>query len=1414
MRIERLNKCCGSRGNLSAVDFQPHSRQENTHRIATSGGTYVQIWAIAKTNDKLCALPVKCVLLYTFKEHSPYDVTTVRWSPNGQYLASTDSGGITNILRRNEKKTELMEKMIASKLSGDAAEIPDSLEETTKVTKYTIKYDGTEKQKSNHAGISRISLTSKSVQVESKEVKSDSLNLLDHNNLDGNMESWEALATLSCPNNMGQLFDISWAPDNRSIIGGGMNGHVIVFDIHTKEIVAKFDALENKADSASGRGYIKSVAWDPMTLFVAVQSSTKEISVWRRSPPLPPGSPVKWTFKRVLYQDHLAQASNADVLGGSRVSWAPNGKNVVFPNSSINTHEFATCYQVNHNTDSFAHALSRNGCDKNQLQYHFDMSDHSIEQEPLLLRGHAARIRNVRFSPDIMKSTLADGQGEEKYFLLAQSSDDNMLSVWRFKSVHGAATSAECVCVIKNFLDEQSSIEDLSWGDFGRCLAVASSQGGLILIQFTYEDIGAKFHTNRIQGMNLQDMSQPSEDLFSYSDQVNEARDESKSGSDKTEPELNHTSEGRYRHSGTASLNTQGRINQCVSCISKGVDISKIDESIVEGVRDYMNSGDSVGNPGEMSISVVKNPDEIRSSVNKNPGEISSGIAIMEAICKNIVTRCCKNDENVVLTVYIFGHIAYTFLLTCYRIFVCLTMYKTKLNESLAKRVKRLRTISHVCGYRVLDFFYLCNFTVESESKGNTSKKRAKGTKKMKVTQQIQQEIVHEVWLDMDYGSENALMSHYWKDTDYVPEMGQKEAHVAENRIESPINEESAEVVKARAMELASVRLERPMKIAKTNKGERSRTTRSSLSGMNVCSTGPYLNGSMFSHPVLRSSVAITVASRKVLAVNFSKTVTSVTSALCCFDESDFKIHWVQYLNRGYVTHMESLGDLVAVLAQKFDGEAGTYLSVLNVAENRTLIGQVELEVAPVSIFNTLKYTDAYLCMITTNLRLVMLKYEGEGGLRHVIDVELGTSSRDNIIKIEVVNTAKNCTVTLNEKLRSRLEKQGFQGHCARGHPGHTSELGAHTGQTNSSGGCWEQFGCEEQYLNLGDSLAFIVYKRNKTVSVFSERYEEFELTADHFEFTNNTLSTHQFNLDSLFRFYQSGSNTELFAKMDYSGSLSSVMESFGIEYEGMEAANVVGTSSGVGGNNTSSNVGGDNSNASTDATTNNTGANNCPTTNNTGANNSVGTNSSDNSNYQRGEPVQCPDGPLENHDLIRNRLKASLLIGSGWEYLLHLREYVKQLLTSGNVGEVVELAEDMYKSMLTHMEEERPTESGGNLREIRVSDVAKHPQLFQHCRNLLRCVVMPALSLVFKEITAQSQWNPDLLEEFRTLSAQVGCHYGSEQGTCHSPAKVPEFLRRISPRLDYSEHERASLPQKILVLMRNVQVWENMLKV
>uniref|UniRef100_A0A3B0MNP3 Protein HIRA n=1 Tax=Theileria annulata TaxID=5874 RepID=A0A3B0MNP3_THEAN len=1042
MRIERLSNCCGSRGNLSAVDFQPCSNQNTTQRIATSGGTYVQIWSLSKGEEGIQPVPVKCVLLYTFKDHSPYDVMTVRWSPNGQYLASTDSGGITNIYKRNDKKTEIMEKVVKSKLSGQPSEIPMTFTESKQVKKYTIKYDGTDKSVNTSSGVPRISINPKNVQIESKEVKMDNFNLLSHDNLEGNLESWYTFAKFSCPHNMGQLFDISWAPDNRSIIGGGMNGQVIVFDIHTKEIVAKFDALEKSSDTSSGRGYIKSVSWDPMTLFVAVQSSNKEISIWRRSPPLPPGSPMKWTFKRVLHQNDFSEKTNTDVLGGSRMSWAPNGKNVVFPNSSSDNYNFSTCFQINHNISCYSHIFNKSNYDKNTAQYYFDTSEHEVDDEPILLKGHNTRIRNVRFSEDIMKP-IHDVQNNVRYLLLAQSSDDNMLSFWRFKLNSNSIVDVECICVINNLLDEQSSIEDLSWGDFGRSLAVASSQGGLILIQFTYEEMGVKFHSNRIIGLNLAEMKQPSPEFFTYSEYVNNISDEP----------LEQPSAG-------VNVNSNHNLN------NKSKTLTEFSENRQIDVNGYITN----------------------LIFNWNKNEQNYNTHLLKIFCEFSYSMCML-------------------LFYYYRSYLYALNFNYNENTIFAPR-KRSITPSDIYNVKYYDTFYLFNFTIESESKINQTKRRNK-TKKQKTTQ-IMEDIIKDVWLDMDYTSENTLVTNYWNNIEETVEVPLE--NETNNANLSPLNSNSKTGTPVAKID------KQTKNTSKYSRSEKSKLNRSdSSNSLNLDLSRKFSDyNSILTFPVVKSKMCFSVDSKKILVINFLNTTSETMSSVTCVNESDYKIKWLQYLKSGYITHIDYFGDFLVVLTQKIEEKCMVSVTIFDTNEGIFMMNESELGDEPVCLFSTLRWTGTYFLFLTTTLQLRILEYHFPNNLTVFSEFSLKDIQSEEIQKIELLNTTKNYERIMNQKLKHNEE-------------------------------CLFRSNVKSSLENI----VAIVYKKNKNVSIFVKGYKELELNLDHMALNNNSIQEelNNFTLDSLVRMFKEDFNNGLYGHIQFDGSLSSIIETLSTDY-------------------------------------------------------------------------------------------------------------------------------------------------------------------------------------------------------------------------------------------------------------------------
>ncbi|KAK2196641.1 bifunctional Lsm14-like [Babesia duncani] len=489
MRIERLTNVSGPRGHLSAVDFQPLATSSSIQRIATSGGTHVQIWALYKQNDA-----VKSALLFTFKKHSPFEVSTVRWSPNGRFLASTDAGGVVHVLERNEQKCNLVDQFIHAQSTGEAFEMPMEVREVKK-----LKYDGCSGQKTKRASTLSTKATVTTSLVESA-ISKELSNLLDPDAEDRNLELYDTLGPIRCPTNMGQWFDISWAPDNRSIVGGGMNGQVCVFDIYSKDIVARFGSVEE--------GYIKSVAWDPMTLHVAIQTSNREISIWRRSPPLAPSAaPLKWSFTKVECNDDYFEKSQNDKLANSRISWSPNGRYVAFPNAGISHREFGILYQIIHNPIENG---KRQEC-KYEHQYRYDLGHHVINGDPLILKGHLSRIRNVRFCPSIFKP-VKRGKNDnvlatDGCMLYAQSSDDSVLSIWRV--IECSKFTADCLVVFQNLLDEQSSIEDIAWGNEGKWLVVAPSQGGLVLVEFSKDELGGTPCGNWMAGLGLKSVKEP-----------------------------------------------------------------------------------------------------------------------------------------------------------------------------------------------------------------------------------------------------------------------------------------------------------------------------------------------------------------------------------------------------------------------------------------------------------------------------------------------------------------------------------------------------------------------------------------------------------------------------------------------------------------------------------------------------------------------------------------------------------------------------------------------------------------------------------------------------------------------------------------------------------------------------------------
>lgn len=433
MRVERVNGICGPRGALSSIDFQPHSEHRETHRLATSGGPTIKIWSLEWPCPQSAANGgpnnVKWQCLYTNSSHSPYDVVLVRFSFDGRLLLSVNSRGTVIILKM---KTPRVINVSANNCTSNKLELPANVAISACTTA---------------AG-----------------------------------EDWLAMDELVWPSEIGQVADACWAPDNRSVAGGGSSG-VAVLDIYTRQVVAMFGVPGTGGCVVES---VKSLSWDPMTIFIAITCTTS-FSMWRRAKNDSSNSYHKWTFTLEKY----VPTHSLSQLISYRPSWCPRGRLVSVPLES----DLDAKNAVKNDAPTM-------GCNV----YMIDKPENgsSVTNSPMRLLGHVNKVTNVRFSSDILK--FDEYLGGAKVALFAQTSEDGVLSVW---TLGFDGNNSKCLVAVSSLLDEQVAVSDLAWGNRGSWLAIAQTCGGIILLDFKHSDINATFYTNWMRGRRVPDTSPP-----------------------------------------------------------------------------------------------------------------------------------------------------------------------------------------------------------------------------------------------------------------------------------------------------------------------------------------------------------------------------------------------------------------------------------------------------------------------------------------------------------------------------------------------------------------------------------------------------------------------------------------------------------------------------------------------------------------------------------------------------------------------------------------------------------------------------------------------------------------------------------------------------------------------------------------
>nr|PIM04578.1 WD domain, G-beta repeat-containing protein [Toxoplasma gondii COUG] len=362
-------------------------------------------------------------------------------------------------------------------------------------------------------------------------------------------EKWRQVSACLC-SAVGHIFDMCWCHDSRTIALAGARGRVCLVDVPRHEVVTVLSLPEGDS------GMVKGVAWDPQASLLAACTSAKKIFVWRTQrrtqTAKKQGPNAVWQCSLVYQHNELLLGGPSETPGPRRLSWHPQGTLLALPFAERNGRVFGCCLRVQDDSQPTAETgevdnAPGNLAEQSQLGATGRKKVAEKGEEifssspPLRLRGHRRPIRIVRFAPDLLVEgsapkgshgskggKAAGSSASPESFdsglccLYAQASVDGALSIWQFSQDRAAppdicgkkpssSSAAEktgdegaksagphprCLAVLINFLDENTTLQDLAWGRQGQWLAAACTGGGVTLVSLPHATLNLSFATN------------------------------------------------------------------------------------------------------------------------------------------------------------------------------------------------------------------------------------------------------------------------------------------------------------------------------------------------------------------------------------------------------------------------------------------------------------------------------------------------------------------------------------------------------------------------------------------------------------------------------------------------------------------------------------------------------------------------------------------------------------------------------------------------------------------------------------------------------------------------------------------------------------------------------------------------------
>lgn len=245
------------------------------------------------------------------------------------------------------------------------------------------------------------------------------------------VESWRVLRPFR--GHAGDVTHVCWSPNGERIASASVDNLVIVWNVRGHCALTRLEGHS---------GFVKGVAWDPVGKFIASQSDDRSVRVWRTS---------DWKIEKVITEPFesavFQENSTAFFL---RLDWSPCGSQLLTVNAR-----------------------------KKPLNCAPMFSRESGFTEQIEFVGHLEPVVCTRFSPRLYRAR--DAPNMAPYTVLVLGAKDSGASVWQASGALPFFRMAEMF---------EAEVLDLAWSTDGYTFVACSTDGQIMYIKFTPEELG------------------------------------------------------------------------------------------------------------------------------------------------------------------------------------------------------------------------------------------------------------------------------------------------------------------------------------------------------------------------------------------------------------------------------------------------------------------------------------------------------------------------------------------------------------------------------------------------------------------------------------------------------------------------------------------------------------------------------------------------------------------------------------------------------------------------------------------------------------------------------------------------------------------------------------------------------------